>query len=152
MPEGPYPTLTIIGLREVELDIGTIAERALRSSEAFAKREVLEALMDSERRLFRKSPWRPDTRKWQERKRREGKSTNTLVASGRLQRALETATPPAIRTVLVAGMVWGIPGAKAGQLAYAYYQARQNRGAVDIDEIAVDVILSRVLRYLITGV
>lgn len=142
--------LKVDGLRESRDRIDEVGERARRPEPALRSPAVLRALQESERRKFTTGRFRRDTADWVARKRREGLSTRTMEASGRLRSALENATAPVRRTVFSANLTWGIPGGRS-DLYYAAIQAQRGRKSVVIDKIAREQIATRVQTFLAYG-
>lgn len=143
--------LRVDGLREARERVDLVGERARRPEPALRAPGVLLALQESERRRFSGSyRWRPITKEWRERKRREGLSTKTMVATGRLAAALGNAVSPVRRTVYNGTLTWGIRGGRT-DLYYAQVQAHRGRRSVVIDRIARASIAERVQTFLAHG-
>lgn len=142
--------LAIEGLKAATRRIDEVGERARRPEPVLRSPGVLLALQDSERRKFSTGRFRPDTKEWVARKRREGLSPRTMQATGALRAALENAVLPVRRTVFNATLTWGIPGGRT-DLYYATVQAHRGRRAVVIDKIARVAIAHRVQTFLAEG-
>lgn len=142
--------LRVEGLMEARRRVDDVGERAAAPEPALRSPEVLTALQMSERRKFLTGRFRRATPEWVERKRREGLSTRTMQASGRLRSALENATPPVRRTVFNSQLTWGIRGGRT-DLYYARVQARRGRRAVVIDRPARVKIAQRVEDFIAGG-
>lgn len=142
--------LQVFGLKEAMARVDAVGERARRPEPALRSPQVLFALQESERRKFATGRFKRDSKAWVARKRREGLSTRTMVATGRLKAALENATPPVRRTVFNAMMTWGIPGGRT-DLYYAAIQRRHGRNAVVVDPLAREHIAGTVQEFLAYG-
>lgn len=142
--------LQVIGLKEAIHRVDEVGERARRPEPALRSPEVLFALQESERRKFATGRFPPDTKAWIDRKRREGLSTRTMVASGRAKAALENATPPMRRTVFNSMLTWGIPPGRS-DLYYLQVQAARGRRAVVIDRPAREAVAGRVQHFIAYG-
>lgn len=142
--------LRIDGLPEARKRIDDVGERARRPEPFLRSDKVLLALQMSERRKFTTGRFKRDTKAWVERKRREGLSTRTMQATGRLRAALENATPPVRRTVFNSQLTWGIRGGRT-DLYYARVQAQRGRRAVVIDKIARAEITDRGQDFIAHG-
>lgn len=142
--------LRIEGLREARARVDEVGYRAKHPEPALRSGAVLLALQESERRKFTTGRFRPDSKEWVARKRREGLSARTMQATQALRSALENATPPVRRTVYNANLTWGIPGGRS-DLYYAAIQAHRGRKAVVIDRVARVEIAARVQSFLAYG-
>jgi hypothetical protein len=142
--------LRIEGLREARERIDDVGDRANRPEPALRSDRVLMALQMSERRKFSTGRFKRDTADWVARKRREGLSPRTMVATGRLKSSLENATPPVRRTVFNSTLTWGIRGGRT-DLYYARVQAERGRRSVVIDKPARAEIAQRVEDFLANG-
>jgi hypothetical protein len=142
--------LRIEGLREARERIDDVGDRANRPEPALRSDRVLMALQMSERRKFSTGRFKRDTDDWVARKRREGLSPRTMVATGRLKSSLENATPPVRRTVFNSTLTWGIRGGRT-DLYYARVQAERGRRSVVIDKPARAEIAQRVEDFLANG-
>lgn len=142
--------LQVLGLREARLRIDEVGERARRPEPALRSPRTLFALQESERRKFSTGRFPRDSASWVARKRREGLSTQTMVATSRLKSALENSTPPVRRTVFNAMITWGIPPGRT-DLYYAGIQAARGRRAIVIDRIAREEIAGGVQEFIAYG-
>lgn len=142
--------LQVTGLREAIHRVDEVGERARRPEPALRSPEVLFELQEAERRKFATGRFKPDTKAWIDRKRREGLSTRTMVASGRAKAALENAMPPVRRTVFNSMITWGIPPGRS-DLYYLSVQAHRGRRAVVIDRPAREGVANRVQNFIAYG-
>lgn len=149
MPRG---TLVVEGLPEAIHRLDAVGERARFPEPALRAPGTRRALQESERRRFTKYRFRPDTKAWVARKRREGLSTRTMQATGRLRSALENANygEGVRQTVFRSMLTWGI---RTGQspVYYAAVQAKRGRQAVAIDRLARIDIAERVQHFIAYG-
>lgn len=145
-------TLLVEGLPEAIHRLDEVGYRARFPEPALRAPGTLLALQESERRRFSKYRFRADTRAWVARKRREGMSTKTMQATGRLKSALESANlSEGVRlTVFKSLLTWGIR-AGATNLYYAGVQAKRGRKAVAIDALARIDIAERVQHFIAYG-
>jgi hypothetical protein len=148
----PRATLQVEGLREAQRKIVDVGARARLPEPALRSPGTRRALQESERRRFSRYRFRPDTRIWVARKRREGLSSKTMIATGRLQSALENANyGEGVRQIVHGSMLtWGI---KAGRsdVYYAAPLAKGGRKAVAIDRLARIDIAERVQHFIAYG-
>lgn len=145
-------TLTVEGLPEAIHRIDEVGHRARNPEPALRSPATRLALQESERRRFSKYRFRPDTKEWVARKRREGLSTRTMQASGRLKSALESANyGEGVRhNVFRSTMTWGIRAGASG-IYYGAIQAKRKRNPVAIDRIARIDIAERVQHFIAYG-
>lgn len=145
-------SLLIEGLPEAIRRVDEVGHRARFPEPALRSPGTLMALQESERRRFSKYRFKADTRAWVARKRREGLSTKTMQASGRLKSALENANMgEGVRmTVFKSFLTWGIR-AGSTDLYYAGIQAKRGRKAVAIDSLARIDIAERVQHFISYG-
>lgn len=105
----------------------------------------------SEKRRFTNYRFRPATRDWVARKRREGLSTRTMIASGRLSSALINGEAGTVRFTVFNGILtWGLRTGRSDTY-YAQVQAGRGRRVVVIDRVARKRIAERVESFLASG-
>lgn len=145
-------SLRIDGLPAARKRIDDVGDRARAPEPALRSSGTRMALQLSEqRRFFGGYRFRPASKEWVARKRREGLSTRTMVASGRLSSALINAESGSIRFTVYNGVLtWGLRQGRS-QTYYAQVQAAQGRKAVVIDRIARENIADRVQSFLAHG-
>lgn len=145
-------SLAITGLREAVTRVDEVGERARRPEPALRAPGTRFDLQESEHRRFTTYRWRPGiTKEWRDRKRREGLDPRVMVASGRLESALENAEGGAVRmTVFNATLTWGLRAGRS-DFYYAQVQAKRGRKAVAIDRIARARIAQRVESFIAHG-
>lgn len=148
----PASTLKVTGLRETLLRIDEMGDRARHPEPALRAAGTRRALQESERRRFSRYRFRPDTKQWLARKRREGLSSRTMVASGRLRAALINAnrSDGVILEVRNGLLTWGIVAGRS-PIYYAKPLADQGRKAVAIDRLARVNITDRVENFIAFG-
>lgn len=147
--------LKIEGLKEAQLDVGELGDRARRPEPVLRADQTQLDLQQSERRKFARGGWRRDTPAWIREKRRRGLDPRTLRATGRLESALTNATHGVKVTVWNSALKWGI---LAGRSSIYYAQALAKgsssmpaRRMVVIDRTAKDSITARVETYIADG-
>lgn len=148
----PVSSVKVTGLRESLLLIDEVGDRARNPEPALRASGTRRALQESERRRFSRYRFRPDTKQWQARKRREGLSPRTMVASGRLRDALINAnrSEGVIHTVRKGVLTWGIVAGRS-PVYYAKMQADLGRKAVAIDRLARVDIVDRLENFIAFG-
>lgn len=144
-------TLRVTGLREAQHRIDGVGLRARRPEPALRAPGTLLDLQTSEHRRFTKYRFRPATKEWVARKRKEGMDTRTMHASNRLSSALENAEAGSVRfSVFNRTLTWGLRAGRSDTY-YAQVQAARGRRAVFIDAIARHRIAQRVESFLAHG-
>jgi hypothetical protein len=150
--------LEIEGLPAATRRFDDIGLRARRPEPALRSKATLGALKASEQRRFARGGWPRDTPKWIREKRRRGLSDKTLVATGRLERALESgAVAEGISfSAYDSTLYWGIKGGRtniyyAHPLAKGVGHKKVKRRMVTIDRQARVVIVTYVQNYIATG-
>lgn len=144
-------TLRIEGLKEAQLRIDDVGARAKAPEPALRAPGTRLNLQESEQRRFTSYRFKPDTKEWVARKRREGLSTRTMVATGRLEAALVNAEEGSVRfTVFNATLTWGLRQGRSDTY-YAQVQAHRGRRVVAIDRLARASIALRVQEFLAYG-
>lgn len=144
-------TLRVTGLKEAVHRVDEVGDRARRPEPALRAPGTRLDLQESEKRRFTSYRFRPDTKEWVARKRREGLSTRTMVATGRLESALVNAEAGSVRfTVFNGTLTWGLRTGRSDTY-YAQVQAHRGRRVVAIDRIARARIAERVAGFLAHG-
>lgn len=144
-------TLRIEGLREARDRVDDIGDRARRPEPALSATATKFDLQMSERRRFTTYRFLRASPEWVDRKRREGLSPRTMVATGRLKSALENAEAGAVRLNIFNGtLTWGLRQG-AAPTYYAQIQAQRGRRTVVIDRLARRNIAGRVESFLAYG-
>jgi hypothetical protein len=144
-------TLHITGLKEARLRVDEVGMRARRPEPALRSPGTRLDLQESERRRFTGYRFKPATKEWVARKRREGLDTRTMHASNKLSSALENAESGSVRfTVFNATLTWGLRQGRSDTY-YAQVQALRGRRAVVIDRIARARIALRTQEFLAHG-
>lgn len=137
------------GLRDARRLVDEVGERARALQPVLASPGVLREIHAAEQRRFAKR-FKPASRRWVARKRREGLDTRTMHATGELRKTLTTGEPPAVVfRPTAAGLRWGLTW--RSPVWYAAAQAARGRQSVVIDKAAKDAIADRVLVYVETG-
>lgn len=145
-------SLRITGLKEATLRLDEVGVRARRPEPALRHPETRMDLQMSERRRFSGYRFRPASKEWVERKRREGLDPRTMHAHNRLSAALENAEGGAVRmTVFNSTLTWGLRQGRT-ETYYAQIQAHRGRRAVVIDRVARASIALRVQTFLAHGI
>lgn len=145
-------SLQITGLREAIHRVDEVGDRARRPEPALRAPGTRRALQEAERRRFSRYRFRPVTKAWLARKRREGLSTRTMQATGRLASALINANrSEGVRhTVYNNELTWGIVSGRS-PVYYAKPLADAGRKAVVIDRVARIDIADRVEHFIAFG-
>ena len=144
-------TLRITGIREARDRIDDVGDRARRPEPALRAPSTKLDLQKSELRRFTRYRFRPASPEWVARKRREGLSTRTMIATGRLSSALINAEGGSVRfTVFNGVLTWGLRAGRSDTY-YAQIQAQRGRRVVVIDRIARQNIAQRVESFLAYG-
>jgi hypothetical protein len=144
-------TLHITGLKEARLRVDEVGMRARRPEPALRSPGTRLDLQESERRRFTGYRFKPATKEWVARKRREGLDTRTMHASNKLSSALENAESGSVRfTVFNATLTWGLRQGRSDTY-YAQVQALRGRRVVAIDRLARASIALRVQEFLAYG-
>lgn len=144
-------TLKITGIKEARARVDDVGDRARAPEPALRAPQTRLDLQMSERRRFTRYRFRPATKAWVARKRREGLSTRTMIASGRLSSALINAEAGAVRFTVYNGVLtWGLRAGRSDTY-YAQVQAARGRRVVVIDRIARASIAQRVEGFLAHG-
>lgn len=149
--------LEVTGVRANVERLDAIGDRARRPEPVLRSPETLARLNAGQRRKFLRGGWQKDTPAWIARKKREGLSTRTLVATGRLESALTQGAGSGVMfSAFNAELRWGI---KAGRSDLYYAQAlakgvrgRRKSRMVLIDKVTKAEIAVSVERYVVTGV
>lgn len=146
-------TLRIEGIKEARQRVDDIGDRARRPEPALRAPGTRMDLQLSERRRFQRYRFKPVTKDWRERKRREGLSTRNMQATQRLKSILENAEAGSIRLNVFNGtLTWGLRRAGPGEPGfYAMVQAGRGRRTVVIDRPARASIAQRVESFLAHG-
>lgn len=142
--------LRVDGLRDAIGMLDDVGERARRPEPALRARETLEDLHAAERRRWARR-WKPISRDWAERKRRQGLDPRVMRATGALHDALTRGEgPPRVTFRAWDGVLsWGV--AARSPVWYAAVQKKRGRNAVVIDVEARRRIASRVAVYIAEG-
>lgn len=148
----PRASLRIEGLKEAQLKVEKVGERARFPDMVLRSPGVRRALQESERRRFSRYRFRPDSKAWVARKRREGLSSKTMIATGRLKSALENAnrSEGVIHEAYRSILTWGIVAGRS-DVYYAAPLAKGGRSAVAIDRLARIDIAERVQHFIAYG-
>lgn len=144
-------TLRIEGIREARERLDDVGDRARRPEPALSAAATRRDLQESARRRFTGYRFKPASPEWVARKRREGLSTRTMIASTRLSSALINAEMGTVRlNVFNGNLTWGL---RSGTevMRYAMVQAARGRRAVTIDRAARRSITERVEEFLAYG-
>jgi hypothetical protein len=144
-------SLRIVGLPEAVHRVDAVGERARRPEPALRAPSTRRDLQESERRRFTNYRFKPATREWVARKRREGLDPRTMHASNRLSSALINADMGSVRfTVFNSTLTWGLRQGRSTTY-YAQIQAARGRRSVVIDRVARVNITGRVESFLAHG-
>lgn len=144
-------SLRIDGLPAARKRIDSMGDRARAPEPVLRSAGTKMDLQMSERRRFYSYRFKPASKEWVARKRREGLSPRTMIASGRLSSALINAESGSVRfTVFNSTLTWGLRQGRS-QTYYAQVQAHRGRKAVVIDRPARASIANRVESFLAHG-
>ncbi len=151
--------LEVSGLRANVERLDDLGDRARMPEPVLRSAETERILMAGERRKFQRGGWQRDTPAWIKRKRREGLSPRTLVATGRLERALTSLGAEGHNDIVHRAwngtLIWGIRQGRS-DLYYAQPLAKGVRGRrpsrmVVIDSTTRSEIAANVERYIVDG-
>lgn len=149
--------LEVSGLRASVERLDDLGDRARAPEPVLRSNETLARLNAGERRKFQRGGWQRLSPEWARRKRREGLSPRTLVATGRLERTLtQGAGPGTVFSAFNGELRWGIRAGRS-DVYYAQALAKGVRGRrasrmVVIDSTTKAEIAGSVERYIVDGV
>lgn len=142
--------IDISGVTGTQMIVNAMEKRAIDPAPYLRSVEVKRQLEGSATRRMERGPFKPVSREWQSRKRREGLSPKTMHASERLAHALEHTTSDVRLDTRRTTLVWGIQQ-NSDLWMRTHIQATRGRHAVVIDASAQKNIALGIASYIVSG-